>query len=73
MPRLVNNIHLLIKLRDAVGSQEVEKRMDRLANGGNLTPEERKARHALAVLAKVIDDNVKTPEVAPLPVAKARK
>ncbi len=57
----------------AVTLKEVEKRMDRLANGGNLTPEERKARHALAVLAKVIDDNVKTPEVAPLPVAKARK
>jgi hypothetical protein len=57
----------------AVTLKEVEKRMDRLANGGNLTPEEQKARHALAVLAKVIDDNVKTPEVAPLPVAKARK
>lgn len=52
--------------------KEVEKRMDRLANGGNLTLEEQKARHALALLAKVIDDNVKTAQVAPLQVAKPR-
>jgi len=52
--------------------KEVEKRMDRLANGSNLTLEEQKARHTLALLAKVIDDNVKTAEVAPLQAAKPR-
>jgi len=46
----------------AVTLKEIETRMDRLAYGSNLTPEEQKARHSLALLAKVIDDNVKMPE-----------
>jgi hypothetical protein len=44
--------------------KEVEKRMDRLANGTNLTPEEQKARYALALLSKVIEENTKMPEDA---------
>lgn len=44
--------------------KEVEKRMDRLANASDLTAEEQKARRALAMLAKVIQDNSKTPEAA---------
>jgi hypothetical protein len=42
--------------------KEVEKRMDRLANGSNLTLEEQKARQALALLSKVIKDTAKMPE-----------
>jgi hypothetical protein len=42
--------------------KEVEKHMDRLANGKDLTPEEQKARHALALLSKVIQDNTIPPE-----------
>jgi hypothetical protein len=42
--------------------KEVEKRMDRLANVSDLTPEEQKARHTLALLSKVIQDNTETPE-----------
>jgi hypothetical protein len=42
--------------------KEVEKRMDRLANGKNLTPEEQKARHALALLSEVIQENTNPPE-----------
>jgi len=48
--------------------KEVEKRMDRLANGSNLTPEEQKARYALALLSKVIDANAKMPEAVSAPV-----
>lgn len=54
----------------AAGLKEVEKRMDRLANGANLTPEEQKARRSLAVLAKAIKDKTKAPEVASTPVGK---
>ena len=52
----------------AAGLKEIEKRMDRLANGSNLTPEEQKARRSLAVLAKAIKDKTKVPEVASAPV-----
>jgi hypothetical protein len=52
--------------------KEVEKRMDRLANGTNLTPEEQKARHALALLSKVIEDNTKMPEILAVPAAKPK-
>jgi len=58
----------------AAGLKEIEKRMDRLANGANLTPEEQKARRSLAVLAKAIKDKTKAPEVVSAPVGKlARK
>jgi hypothetical protein len=54
----------------ANGLKEIEKRMDHLANGSNLTPEEQKARRSLAVLAKAIKDKTKAPEVASTPVGK---
>ena len=58
----------------ANGLKEVEKHMDRLANGSNLTPEEQKARRSLAVLAKAIKDKTKEPDLTPAPVGKlARK
>jgi hypothetical protein len=56
----------------AAALKEVEKRMDRLANGTNLTPEEQKARHALALLSKVIEDNTKMPEAVAAPPAKSK-
>jgi len=37
----------------AVSLKDIEKRMDRLANATDLTPEEKKARRALAVIAKI--------------------
>jgi hypothetical protein len=43
----------------AAGLKDIERHMERLANGTNLTPEERKARRSLAVLAKAIKDNTK--------------
>ncbi len=46
----------------AAGLKEIEKHMDRLANGTNLTPEEQKARRSLAVLAKAIKAKTKEPE-----------
>jgi Na+-transporting methylmalonyl-CoA/oxaloacetate decarboxylase gamma subunit len=46
----------------AAALKEVEKHMDRLANGSNLTVEEQKARQALALLSKVIRDTAKMPE-----------
>jgi hypothetical protein len=46
----------------AAALKEVEKRMDRLANGSNLTPEEQKARKALALLSKVIQNTAQIPE-----------
>jgi hypothetical protein len=54
----------------AAGLKEVEKHMDRLANGSNLTPEEQKARRALAVLAKAIKDKTQAPDASSPPVAK---
>ena len=56
----------------AAALKEVENRMDRLANGSNLTPEERKARYALALLSKVIDANAKMPEDISAPVTKPK-
>ena len=56
----------------AAALKEVEKRMDRLANGSNLTPEEQKARHALGLLSKVIDANTKMPEAVSAPVIKPK-
>ena len=56
----------------AAALKEVEKRMDRLASGSNLTPEEQKARHALALLSKVIDANAKMPEAVSAPVTKPK-
>ena len=56
----------------AAALKEVEKRMDRLANGSNLTPEEQKARHALALLSKVIDANAKMPEDVSAPGTKPK-
>ena len=46
----------------AAALKEAENRMDRLANGSDLTPEEQKARHALAMLSTVIKDNTQIPE-----------
>jgi hypothetical protein len=54
----------------AMALKEVEKRMDRLANASDLTPEEQRARRALAMLAKVIEDNTKMPEGASVPAKK---
>ena len=54
----------------AAGLKDIEKRMDRLANGSNLTPEEQKARRTLAMLAKAIKDKTKVPELASAPVGK---
>jgi hypothetical protein len=54
----------------AAGLKEVEKHMDRLANGNNLTPEEKKARRSLAVLAKAIKDNAKVVATTDAPVGK---
>ena len=57
----------------AAALKEVEKRMDRLANASDLTPEEKKARRALAMLSKVIDDNTRMPPaVASTAAAPAR-
>jgi len=56
----------------AAALKEVEKRMDRLASGSNLTPEEQKARRALALLSKVIEDNTKMPEDVSAPVTKPK-
>jgi hypothetical protein len=56
----------------AAALKEVEKRMDRLASGSNLTPEEQKARHALALLSKVIDANAKMPQDVSAPVTKPK-
>lgn len=56
----------------AVTLKEVEKRMDRLANGDHLTPEEQKARHALSLLSKVIEANTQSAAGASLPPAKPR-
>jgi hypothetical protein len=44
--------------------KEVERRMDRLANASDLTPEEKKARRALAMLSKVIEDKTRMPQPA---------
>jgi hypothetical protein len=43
--------------------KDIEKRMDRLANGTNLTPEEQTARRSLAMLAKAIRSNTEMPAV----------
>jgi hypothetical protein len=51
----------------AAGLKEIERHMDRLANGSNLTPEEQKARRSLAVLAKAIRDKTHLPELTPAP------
>jgi hypothetical protein len=56
----------------AAALREIEKRMDRLANGKNLTPEEQKARRALALLARAIEENTAMPETASAHLAKAR-
>ena len=57
----------------ANGLKDVEQHMDRLANGSNLTAEEKKVRRSLAVLAKAIKDNTKVPEAAPGAAAKLAK
>jgi hypothetical protein len=58
----------------AAGLKDIEKRMDRLAEVTDLTPEEQKARRSLAVLAKAIKDKSKVPEATPTPIGKlARK
>jgi len=53
----------------AAALKEVDQRVERLANGQNLTPEEIKARHALATLSTVIKHNTQLSETAPAPAA----
>jgi hypothetical protein len=50
--------------------KEVDQRVDRLANGSNLTPEETKARHALAALSAAIQRQAQLPETAPVKLAQ---
>jgi len=54
----------------AAALKEAEKRMDRLANGSDLTTEEHKARQALALLSKVIQDTAQIPEDVSAPATK---
>jgi hypothetical protein len=56
----------------AAALNEVDKRMDRLANGSNLTLDEQKARQALALLTKVIKDNANMPEDVSAPATKPK-
>ena len=56
----------------AAALNEVEKHMDRLANGSNLTPEEQKARQALAALSKVIQNTTQMPEEVSAPATKPK-
>jgi len=42
---------------------DVQKKMDRLASGANLTPQEKKTRHAIAIMTKTI--NRVTPKLTP--------
>jgi methionine synthase II (cobalamin-independent) len=56
----------------AAALKEVEKHMDRLANGSNLTLEEQKARQALALLSTVIQDTAKMPEDVSAPATKPK-
>jgi hypothetical protein len=46
----------------AAALKEVEKRVDRLANARDLTPEEIKARHALAMLSTVAKNTTQLPD-----------
>ncbi|MGA2853278.1 MAG: hypothetical protein ABSE90_03985 [Verrucomicrobiota bacterium] len=57
----------------ATALQEVQKHMDRLANSSDLTTEEQKARRALALLSKVMQDTTKMPEEVPAPVTKPQQ
>ena len=43
---------------------DVKKKMDRLANAKNLTPQEKKTRHAIAIMTKTI--NRETPQAMPV-------
>lgn len=52
--------------------KEVEIRMDRLANGSDLTPAEQKARQALASMSKIIKDNTNMPEDVSAPASKPK-
>ncbi len=50
----------IVELASALA--QIDQRVDRLANGSGLTPEEQKARRALAVLARVIDSQTALPD-----------
>lgn len=52
--------------------QEIQKRTDRLANGNNLSPEEQKARHALALLSRAIKNKLDARETSPKKLAQSR-
>ncbi len=52
--------------------QEIQHRTDRLANGNNLTPEEQKTRHALALLSRAIKNKLDAREVSPKKLAQSR-
>ena len=56
----------------AAALSEVDERVDRLANGQNLSPEEIKARHALAMLSPLIKQHTQLPETVPAPVKPAK-
>jgi len=53
--------------------KEIDKRMNRLANATDLSVEERKARRALAVIAKVISDNSSIPSDGNSTVSKLHR
>lgn len=48
---------------------QVQRKMDRLANAQDLTPQEKKTRHAIAVMTQTI--NRQTPQAPPIAVAAA--
>ncbi len=52
--------------------QEIEKRTERLANANNLSPEEQKARHSLAVLSRAIKNKLDTRQTSPRKLAQSR-
>ena len=65
----VNGESIQSKFDDSLEAlTSVQKKMDRLANGSNLTPQEKKTRHAIAIMTKTI--NRQTPKLS-VPVAVA--
>ena len=52
---------------------EIDQRVDRLANGKDLTPEEQKVRRSLAVLARAIKSKSDEPQTTGVPVKKLVK
>ncbi len=62
---MVNGETVQSKLDNSLSSlTDVKKKMDRLANAKDLTPQEKKTRHAIAIMTKTI--NRETPQVMPV-------